>query len=187
MDRTDSVFLARIIRRWAEERLLGEERTQRVVAQWMEGIVEELETRASERAELPVQLAADAYMPERAHPTDAGLDLRAREDAVIPAGGSAEFWTGVHVQLPPGHAGTIWSKSGLNMSHGITTTGLIDEGYTGEIVVKLYNGSDEGYPVRRGDKIAQLVIQPVSYVTPVRVDEVQGGERGPNGFGSTGR
>ena len=134
-----------------------------------------------------IKLDEGAYMPERAHRTDAGLDLRAREAAYVPAGGSEIFHTGVHVRLPVGHAGLLVSKSGLNVTYGITSTGLIDEGYTGEIVVKLFNHSAEGYFVRRGDKISQLVVIPVVQDMLEIVDELEETERGDGGFGSTGR
>lgn len=136
---------------------------------------------------LPVQLDEGAYMPERAHRLDAGLDLRSPVSIVIPSGDSAEIHTGVHVQLPHGTVGMLKSKSGLNIKHGITSEGVIDEGYTGEIVVKVYNHGYSSFYIMRGDKISQLVILPVLRPTPVQVDKIEGGERGNNGFGSTGR
>lgn len=137
---------------------------------------------------LPVQLDEGAFMPERAHSTDAGLDLRSPLDVLIPcSGGSAIIDTGVHIQLPPNTVGMLKSKSGLNVKYGITSEGVIDCGYNGSIAVKLYNHSDTAYQVKRGDKISQLVILPVLYLTPAQVDKIEGGERGDNGFGSTGR
>lgn len=137
---------------------------------------------------LPVQLDEGAYMPERAHELDAGLDLRSPVDILVPcSGGSAIIDTGVHVQLPPDSVGMLKSKSGLNVKHGIVSEGVIDCGYDGSITVKLYNHSDTAYQVKRGDKISQLVILPVLRPTPVQVDKIEGGERGDNGFGSTGR
>lgn len=129
-----------------------------------------------------------AYMPERAHAQDAGIDLRSRETQVVPAHGSAVFDTGVHVQLPEGTAGLLVSKSGLNVRHDITSTGLIDSGYSGAITVKLDNSSDVPYIVKRGDKISQLVIFPI-WIDPLieTVDEIKGGERGARGFGSSGK
>ena len=137
---------------------------------------------------LPVQLDESAYMPERAHEFDAGLDLRSPVDILVPcSGGSAIIDTGVHAQLPPDSVGMLKSKSGLNVKHGIVSEGVIDCGYDGSITVKLYNHSDTAYQVKRGDKISQLVILPVLRPTPVQVDKIEGGERGDNGFGSTGR
>lgn len=134
-----------------------------------------------------IKLDEGAKMPNRAHPlTDAGLDLFSREEKVIPARGSATFDTGVHIELPTGTAGFLKSKSGLNVKHGITSTGVIDVGYTGSIVAKLYNHSDTDYLVHVGDKITQLVIVHVDIVTCECVDELDDTDRGADGFGSTG-
>lgn len=129
-----------------------------------------------------------AYAPNRAHKTDAGLDIRSRETRLVMAHSSALFHTGLHVQLLQGTAGLLVSKSGLNVNHGITSTGLIDEGYTGEILVKLYNNSDENYLVHAGDKISQLVVIPVFYGSIHIVDSLdENTERGDKGFGSSGK
>ena len=136
---------------------------------------------------LPVRLDEGAFMPERAHRLDAGLDLRSPIERVIAPYNSETIHTGVHIQLPPGTVGMLKSKSGLNTKFGITSEGVIDEGYTGEIVVKLYNHGYDAFRIKRGDKISQLVILPVLRPTPVQVDKIEGGERGDNGFGSTGR
>ena len=137
---------------------------------------------------MKIKLDAGAYMPVRAHETDAGLDLRAKEGQIIPSKESAVFKTGVHVKLPKGTAGVIISKSGLNVKHDITSTGLIDEGYDGEIVVKLINHGGYDYMVEAGDKISQLVIVPVLYEPIEVVDDLeQDSDRGSAGFGSTGR
>lgn len=128
-----------------------------------------------------------AYLPERAHKTDAGLDIKARENRLIKAHRGALLHTGLHVKLPHGTAGLLVSKSGLNVNHGITSTGLIDEGYTGEIMVKLYNHSDTNYLVNAGEKISQLVIIPVLYEDINLCDSMdENTERGAQGFGSTG-
>lgn len=134
-----------------------------------------------------VMLDPGAKMPTRAHDTDAGLDLYARESKVVPGGGSAVFDTGVHVEIPRGYAGLLVSKSGLNVVHGLTSTGLIDSGYTGSIAVKLFNQSGRSYPVFEGDKISQLVIFPVETWGLELVDSFAETERGNGGFGSTGR
>lgn len=137
---------------------------------------------------MKVKLDEGAFIPKRAHETDAGIDIFAREGQVVRARGRATFRTGVHVQLPPGACGIIVSKSGLNVNHDLTSTGLIDEGYTGEIVVKLYNHGDTDYEVLRGDKISQLVVISAWHDPLIEVvDEIEGGERGEHGFGSTGR
>ena len=135
-----------------------------------------------------VKLDEGAYMPEKAHAADAGYDLRARETYIIRAHGSAVIDTGVHIELPPGTVGMLKSKSGLNVKHGIVSEGVIDVGYTGAIMAKLYNHSDANYVVEAGDKITQLVILPLAYVGELeQVSGLDPSERGDNGFGSSGR
>ena len=136
---------------------------------------------------MKIKLDPMARIPERAHDTDAGLDLKSPINITVPARGSAIIDTGVHIQLLPGTAGMLKSKSGLNVKHGITSEGVIDEGYTGSIVVKLYNHTFDDYHVNIGDKISQLVIVPILTPELEFVDDLEGGERGDNGFGSTGR
>lgn len=136
---------------------------------------------------MKVKLDPGAYLPERAHDTDAGLDLRTPVAAYIRAGGSTVIDTGVHIQLPAGTVGMLKSKSGLNVKDGIVSEGVIDEGYTGPIKVKLYNHGTESKVFNPGDKVTQLVVLPVQYVSVEQVDELDGGARGDNGFGSTGR
>lgn len=137
---------------------------------------------------LKIMLDPGAFMPERAHKTDAGLDLKANECRIIPAGESAVFDTGVHIEFPPGYYGKIESKSGLNVNYSVVSHGgVIDESYTGSIRVKLYNHGKKDYYFLRGDKIAQLVIMP--YLAPELevVTELEDTDRGAGGFGSTGR
>ena len=134
-----------------------------------------------------IKLDEGAYAPTRAHTTDAGMDLYARETKIVPARYYATFDTGVHIELPEGTVGMLKSKSGLNVKHNITSEGVIDVGYTGSIVAKLYNHGYESYEVKAGDKITQLVIMP--YLAPDLeiVDELDATDRGDNGFGSSGR
>lgn len=136
---------------------------------------------------MKIKLDDGAIMPTRAHPTDAGLDLYAREAQIVPARGSAKFDTGVHVELPNGTVGMIKSKSGLNVNHDLTSEGVVDQGYSGSIVVKLYNNGGYDYKVNKGDKISQLVVMPCLFPDVQLVDEIEGLERGNNGFGSSGR
>ena len=127
-------------------------------------------------------------MPTRAHEFDAGLDLySAYDDVCISPRESELFDTGVHIQLPKNTVGFLKSKSGLNVKYGITSEGVIDAGYTGSIMVKLYNHSDKPYRVRKGDKISQLVILPCLLPELDVVDSLEDTERGTGGFGSTGR
>lgn len=136
---------------------------------------------------MEIMLDNGAYTPSRGHKTDAGLDLRTPEAVTVPAYGSVAVDTGVHVALPHGCAGLLVSKSGLNVKHDITSTGLIDEGYTGSIVVKLYNHDGEDYAFKAGDKITQLVVIPVIRESLEQVSAFKPTERGDDGFGSTGR
>lgn len=147
---------------------------------------------------MKIKLDPGAYMPTRAHDTDAGLDFYAMDGQIVPAKESATFDTGVHIELLPVHlfawdglqtfktVGILKSKSGLNIKHGITSTGTIDMGYTGSIKVKLYNNSGFDYEVKAGDKITQLVILPILTPELEVVDELEKTERGDRGFGSTG-
>lgn len=136
-----------------------------------------------------MKIKLDTYgkMPTRKHATDAGLDLYAADNDVIFSGQSTVFRTGVHVQLPSGTVGFIKSRSGLMVNHGITTDGVVDEGFTGEIKVALFNHGTRPYQVNRGDRIAQLVVLKTYYVDCEQVDELDDSERGDNGYGSTGR
>lgn len=137
---------------------------------------------------MKIKLDKGAFMPTRAHDTDAGLDLYCMDKQVfIYPGDSAVFDTGVHVELPPNTVGMIKSKSGLNVNRGLVSEGVIDVGYTGSIKVKLYNHGHCGYTVRRGDKISQLVVMPIIIPTLEVVEELAATERGNDGFGSSGR
>jgi dUTP pyrophosphatase len=134
-----------------------------------------------------IMLDENAVMPTRGYATDAGLDLYARETQIVPAKESAIFDTGVHIELPQNTVGFLKSKSGLNTKHGITSEGVIDVGYTGSIVVKLYNHSGYDYEVNKGDKISQLVILPILTTELELVESLEETDRGNNGFGSTGK
>ena len=136
---------------------------------------------------MEIMLDDGAYAPSRGHSTDAGLDLRTPKAVTVPAYGSAIVDTGVHVALPRGCAGLLVSTSGLNVRHDITSTGLIDEGYTGSIVVKLYNHGGGDYQLAAGDRITQLVVLPVVCESLEQVSAFNPTERGDDGFGSTGR
>jgi len=142
--------------------------------------------------ELPVRrLRPDLLLPAYAHPGDAGADLCAAEDVVLPPGGRATVGTGLAVAVPDGHAAFVHPRSGLAARHGITVVnapGTVDAGYRGEVRVVLLNTDrHEPFTVRRGDRIAQLVVQPVTRVRFLDVQELPPTPRGEGGFGSTGR
>jgi dUTP pyrophosphatase len=139
------------------------------------------------------QLDTELGVPAYARPGDAGADLVARHDVVLPArGGRALVPTGVAVAIPEGYAGLVLPRSGLALRHGVTclnTPGLIDSGYRGELQVILVNHDPaEEYAVTRGDRIAQLVIVRVEEASFVLVSADGLGEatRGSGGFGHTG-
>lgn len=136
---------------------------------------------------MKIKLGSGAFMPEYAHDQDAGMDLRSPVDAVVLPHDSAVIDTGVHVEIPKGAVGMLKSKSGLNVNHDLTSEGVIDEGFTGSIRVKLYNHGGARYHIKAGDKISQLVILPVLHPDLELVDSLDETERGDNGFGSTGR
>lgn len=104
---------------------------------------------------LKVVLDPGAFMPQRAHSADAGLDLFSRESATIYPNSGGIFDTGVHVAIPEGYVGFLKSKSGLNVKHGIQSEGVIDSGYTGSICVKLYNHGTRAIRIHEGQKISQ--------------------------------
>ena len=128
-----------------------------------------------------------AFMPEFAHKTDAGADLRSPVEAVVPARRSVVIDTGVHVEIPEGYTIFLKSKSGLNVKHNLIGEGVVDALYTGSIKVKLYNLGDTDYQILRGDKIIQMVILPCAYCDFVEVNKFAETDRGDGGFGSTGR
>lgn len=142
---------------------------------------------------IKVVLDDGAYMPERAHRDDAGYDIRTPIRVIVPpmtehgGDGAAVIDTGVHVAIPKGFVGFLKSKSGLNVRGGLTGEGVIDAGYTGSIVVKLYNHTKLPYIFEVGDKLIQLVILPVLQDEMVRVAALDDTDRMTDGFGSTGR
>lgn len=143
---------------------------------------------------IKVKLDPGAKMPTRAHSTDAGLDLYSPVDVVVPdrwdevsRDGCVCIDTGVHVQIPEGYVGMLKSKSGLNVKHNITSEGVIDSGYTGSMVVKLYNHGCHAVEIKKGQKISQLVLLPIITPELELVDKLDDTDRGCGGFGSTGK
>ena len=137
------------------------------------------------------RLDKELPLPTYAHAGDAGLDLLAAEDVTLRPGARTAIPTGVAVAIPDGYAGFVHARSGRALKEGlalVNAPGLIDSGYRGEIkviVVNLDPSSD--IDVKRGDKIAQLVIQPFAQAEVAEVDELRDSSRGVGGFGSTGR
>jgi dUTP pyrophosphatase len=135
-------------------------------------------------------LISTGHVPVYAHPGDAGADLRAAEAVDLAPGQRATVGTGVSIALPDGYAAFVVPRSGLAMKHGITivnSPGTVDAGYRGEIRVTLLNtDTTETYSVVIGDRIAQIIVQPVVRARFVEVEKLPGSQRGEAGFGSTG-
>lgn len=129
-------------------------------------------------------------LPVYAHPGDAGADLKSTEDLTLEPGERAVIGTGVSIALPDGFVAFVVPRSGLAAKHGITVVnapGTVDAGYRGEIRVTLLNtDSREAYSISAGDRIAQMIVMPVSKARFVPVDTLPGSLRGAGGFGSTG-
>lgn len=129
-------------------------------------------------------------LPQYAYPGDAGLDLCSATDVTIKPGRRADIPTGVAVAIPEGYGGFVQPRSGLALEKGLSivnTPGLVDSGYRGEIrVVAINLDTDDPIEIRRGDKIAQMVILQVARVALVEADELPGSPRASGGFGSTG-
>lgn len=131
----------------------------------------------------------DAVLPGYAKPGDAGMDLRSVDELSVPPRSRALVRTGLVMALPPGYEAQVRPRSGLALKSGITvlnTPGTIDSGYRGEVGVILFNTTDEPFAVRKGDRIAQLVVASVVEAQVAEVAELGETERGAGGFGSTG-
>ena len=131
----------------------------------------------------------DAVLPSYAHPSDAGMDVRSVEDLTIAPGTRALVPTGLVMLLPPMYEAQVRPRSGLALKSGITvlnTPGTIDSGYRGEVGVILMNLGDVPFEVKKGDKVAQIVIAPVTQPTIEETDTIDETDRGAGGFGSTG-
>jgi dUTP pyrophosphatase len=136
------------------------------------------------------KLDPDVALPRRARDGDAGLDLQANDTLKVGPGERAMIPTGLAVAIPAGHAGLVLPRSGLASRQGLTlanSPGLIDEGYRGEIIVAVVNlDPDQPVEIRKGDRIAQLVVVPFAGIEPAEVAELPQSSRGEAGFGSTG-
>jgi len=136
---------------------------------------------------LDIRVEGGGALPEYASDGAAGADLRASEAVTIPAGGRAAVPTGIAVEIPPGHVGLVWPRSGLAVRNGIDTlAGVIDSDYRGEVRVVLVNHGAEGFAIAPGDRIAQLLVQPALRARFTR-GELAATARAAGGFGSTGR
>ena len=137
---------------------------------------------------LQIRVSGPGEQPAYASEGAAGADLRAALDVTLAPGARGAVATGVYVEIPPGHVGLVWPRSGLAVRHGLDTlAGVIDSDYRGEVRVVLVNHGPEALTLARGDRIAQLLVQRVERAVFTRVDDLAESERGQGGFGSTGR
>ncbi len=133
------------------------------------------------------KLHPDAKVPAFAHPGDAGMDLYSVEDMIIPPGERRSVPTGIAIALPDGYVSLVWDKSGPSHKFGVKTLGgVLDSGYRGEYLIGLVNLGQEDFEIKKGQKIAQLLIQRVERPDIEEVDELEETSRGAGGFGSTG-
>jgi dUTP pyrophosphatase len=137
---------------------------------------------------LPACVGEGGSLPEYSSTGAAGADLRASAAVAIAPGARAAVPTAIRLQIPPGHVGLVWPRSGLAVRHGIDTlAGVIDSDYRGEVRVVLVNHGDEPFRVEKGDRIAQILVQRVERAAFTAVPSIDDTDRGGGGFGSTGR
>lgn len=135
-----------------------------------------------------VLLDPNAKTPTKANENDAGFDLYSISETVVPPKQRKTVNTGIAIQMPEHFAGLIWPRSGLSVKHGIDVlAGVVDSGYRGEIMVCLYNTSDQNVVIHIGDRIAQIIFQEVPRVLMEVHDSLGSSQRGDNGFGSSGK
>ncbi len=139
-------------------------------------------------AVLPIRrLDAAAVLPTRAHHDDAGLDLYGLEDAVVPPGEGRVLRTGVAVAVAAGHVGLVCDRSSMAKRGLKTAGGVIDAGYRGEVGVVVWNLSREPQSVKKGERVAQMLVVPIAVPAPIESSDLGETKRGAGGFGSTGR
>ncbi len=133
------------------------------------------------------KLHPDAILPRYANPKDAGLDLFSNEEVVLQPNEKKTVKTGIALALPENHVGLVWDKSGIaSKLHLHTFAGVIDESYRGELQIVIGNFSAQPYKIEKGQKIAQLLVQPITYAHIEEVSTLNETQRGLGGFGSTG-
>ena len=132
------------------------------------------------------RLTETSTTPTKANSSDAGFDLYSDEDVIIKAGESVLVSTGVAMAIPENHAGLIWDRSSMGVKGIHRFAGVVDSGYRGEVKVCLFN-TGEDYKIVRGDRIAQILIQPVPNIELIEVEDLNDTERGIGGFGSSGK
>ncbi len=132
------------------------------------------------------KLVSDAVLPNYAHASDAGMDIYSCEDLIIKPGYRALVKTGISLEFPKGYVALVWDKSGISKKGIITLAGVGDAGYRGEYKIVLLNVGSKDYEIKKGQKIAQILIQPIVRGEIEEVFELNNSVRGEGGFGSTG-
>jgi dUTP pyrophosphatase len=133
------------------------------------------------------KIEKDAKLPVYGHKGDAGLDLFSNIDYELKRGEVFPVPTGIQVEIPFGHVGLIWDKSGVSLQGVHRLAGVVDAGYRGEVKVVMVNLGQQSFTIKRGMKIAQILVQPVAEVEVTEVEELEDSSRGEGGFGSTGK
>lgn len=134
------------------------------------------------------RIDSDAKIPTYAHPGDAGMDLYSLEERIILPGERVALRTGIAMEIPDGYAGLVWDKSGVSTKRGIKViAGVIDSGYIGEIGIGMTNIGNEEQVFKKGDKVAQMLIQKIERAEFEEVENLEETSRGSAGFGSTGK
>ncbi len=134
------------------------------------------------------KLFPDITLPTYTHSTDAGMDLRTRETKTLIPGERCILPTGFAMAIPEGYVGLVWDRSGLAIKEGLTClAGVVDAGYRGEVGVVVLNTSDKNIEIEKGDRVAQMLIQPVEICDIEIVDQLSNSERGEGGFGASGK
>ncbi|MFA5023210.1 MAG: dUTP diphosphatase [Candidatus Paceibacterota bacterium] len=134
------------------------------------------------------KLDPEAKIPNYAHHGDAGMDFFALEEIILKPGERTKIKTGVAMEIPFGYVGLLWDKSGLSTSQGLKTlAGVVDAGYRGEVQIGMINLSAETYTIKKHDKVAQMLIQPIEMPELEESEELSDTSRGAGGFGSTGK
>lgn len=133
------------------------------------------------------KLHPDAKIPSYAHPGDAGMDVFALESLTLTPGERGLVRTGISLEFPEGYVLLVWDKSGISTKHGIKTlAGVIDSGYRGEIQIGVVNLGQEAFTFEKGNKVAQILVQPIVNAEIQEVEYLADSSRGEDGFGSTG-
>ena len=134
------------------------------------------------------KLREDAKVPSKGHPGDAGIDFYAVEEVVFPPKEARDVFSGVAIEIPEGFVGLVWDKSSIAFKKGLKTMGgVIDSGYRGEMLFHLFNTNDYEVEIKKGEKIAQMIIQKFEDCDIVESDELSNTVRRDQGFGSTGK